>query len=190
MKVESKIIFHLAETKSNQQYTIEGQIEKAELADLLDTQTPLTDLSYEIKIFKTKDELFISGQVACLLEDLCYRCLKPTRSKITGVIEATYIYGNENDTILKEKELESLENVIYYVGSEIDLYDRVTEALIVAIPQRFLCSADCKGLCPFCGQDLNEEPNHVCESADEFENESVFSKLSVLKDSLNDNHQK
>jgi len=190
MKEESKIIFHLSDTKNNQQYTIEGQIDKAELDKLLDTQTPLTDLSYVINIFKTKDEVFVSGQVECLLEDLCYRCLKPTQKKIIGGIEATYIYGNENDTILKEKELESLENVIYYVGSEIDLYDRVTEALIVAIPQRFLCSEDCRGLCPFCGQDLNEEPNHECESAEEFDNESVFSKLSVLKDNLNDNHQK
>jgi len=121
---------------------------------------------------------------------LCYRCLKPTTETIKGIIEATYVYGHENDTMKKEKELESLENVIYYVGSEIDLFERVIEALITAIPQRFLCDENCKGLCPFCGEDLNENPNHTCEPAETFEEESVFSKLSVLKENLKDESDK
>jgi len=78
--------------------------------------------------------------------------------------------------------------VIYYVGSEIDLFDRVAEAFIIAIPQRFLCSENCQGLCPFCGEDLNENPDHQCEPAEDFEEESVFSKLTELKEHLND-HQ-
>ncbi len=188
MKEKPEIIFHLSDSQINQQYSIKGIVKQKELEGVLDTETPITDLTYSISIFKAKDEAFVSGQVECTLEDLCYRCLKPTTEKITGVIEATYIHSNENDTILKEKELESLENVIYYVGSEIDLYDRVIEALITAIPQRFLCSENCKGLCPFCGEDLNENPNHQCEPAEEFENKSAFSKLAELKKSLNNDY--
>jgi len=188
MKEVPEIKFHLSDAQTNQQYSIEGTIRQQDLEKLLDTQTALTDLSYLIQIFKAKDEIFVSGEVECLLEDLCYRCLKPTTQKINGVIEATYIYGNENDTMAKEKQLESLENVIYYVGSEIDLFDRVAEAFIIAIPQRFLCSENCKGLCPFCGEDLNENPDHQCEPVEDFEEESVFSKLTELKEHLND-HQ-
>jgi len=186
MKENPKIIFHLSDSETNQQYQMKGTIKKKDFEGFLETEQPLTDLSYTIMIFKAKDEVFVNGTVECRLEDLCYRCLKPTAQNIKGDIEAAYIYGNENDTILKEKELESLENVIYYVGSEIDLFDRVIEALITAIPQRFLCDENCKGLCPFCGEDLNENPNHTCEPAESFEGENVFSKLSALKDNLND----
>jgi len=189
MKENPKILFHLSDSQTNQQYQLEGTIKKKDFEDFLDTEQPLTDLFYVISVFKAKDEIFVSGTVECQIEDLCYRCLKSTNDSIKGTIEATYIYGNENDTINKENELESLENVIYYVGSEIDLFDRVIEALITAIPQRFLCNENCKGLCPFCGEDLNENPNHTCEPAEMFEEESAFSKLSSLKDSLN-NDQK
>ena len=188
MKENPKIIFHLSDSETNQQYQMKGTIKKKDFEGFLETEQPLTDLSYTIMIFKAKDEVFVNGTVECRLEDLCYRCLKPTAQNIKGDIEAAYIYGNENDTILKEKELESLENVIYYVGSEIDLFDRVAEAFIIAIPQRFLCSENCKGLCPFCGEDLNENPEHQCEPAEDLEEESVFSKLTELKEHLND-HQ-
>jgi uncharacterized protein len=189
MKENPKIIFHLSDSQNNQQYQLEGTIKKEVLVDFLDTEQPLTDLTYTISVFKAKDEVFVNGTVECQLEDLCYRCLKPTTEHIKGVIEATYVYGNENDTKDKEKELESLENVIYYVGSEIDLFDRVIEALIISIPQRFLCDENCKGLCPFCGEDLNENPSHTCELAEKFEEESVFSKLSALKDNLKDGQE-
>ncbi len=185
MKENPKILFHLSDSQTNQQYQLEGTIKKRDFEDFLDTEQPLTDLFYVISVFKAKDEIFVSGTVECQFEDICYRCLKPTTEKIKGAIEAIYIYGNENDTINKENELESLENVIYYVGSEIDLFDRVIEALITAMPQRFLCGENCKGLCPFCGEDLNKNPTHVCESAENFEQESAFSKLSALKESFN-----
>ncbi|MFP4461959.1 MAG: YceD family protein [Thermotogota bacterium] len=189
MKEKPEIIFHLSDSQTHQQHQIKGSLKKQDFEDFLDTQIPLSDLSYEINIFKAKDDLFVNGHVLCSLEDLCYRCLKPTAVEIKGIIEATYVYGNENDTINKEKELESLENVIYYVGSEIDLFDRVIEALITAIPQRFLCDENCKGLCPFCGEDLNENPDHTCEQADLFEEENVFSSLSALKDNLKDDQE-
>ena len=185
MKENPKIIFHLSDSQTNQQYQLEGTIQKESLVDFLDTQQPLSDLRYVCSIFKAKDEIFVNGTVECQVEDLCYRCLKPTTETIKGIIEATYVYGHENDTMKKEKELESLENVIYYVGSEIDLFERVIEALIIAIPPRFLCDEKCKGLCPFCGEDLNENPNHVCEPAEAFEEETFFSKLSALKNHLN-----
>ena len=34
--------------------------------------------------------------------------------------------------------------------------DLVTEDIWLSIPTRFVCKADCKGLCPQCGADLNE----------------------------------
>jgi uncharacterized protein len=38
----------------------------------------------------------------------------------------------------------------------VDLTEQVREDIILELPQRALCREDCRGLCPQCGQDLNE----------------------------------
>lgn len=37
-----------------------------------------------------------------------------------------------------------------------DLTAAIREDILLELPQRALCAAQCKGLCPECGQDLNE----------------------------------
>ncbi len=38
----------------------------------------------------------------------------------------------------------------------VDLTANIREDIILQLPQRALCSKDCKGWCPVCGKDLNE----------------------------------
>lgn len=44
----------------------------------------------------------------------------------------------------------------YFDGRTIDLDPIVREQVLLALPVSVLCRDDCKGLCPQCGQDLNE----------------------------------
>jgi len=39
----------------------------------------------------------------------------------------------------------------------VDLTENIREDIILELPQRALCRPDCRGLCPKCGQDLNEK---------------------------------
>ena len=43
----------------------------------------------------------------------------------------------------------------YYEESGLSLEDVVREQVLLSLPSRTLCNADCKGLCPRCGQNLN-----------------------------------
>ncbi len=43
----------------------------------------------------------------------------------------------------------------YYQGDVVVLDDLVRQEVILAVPFRPQCRADCRGLCPQCGQDLN-----------------------------------
>lgn len=43
----------------------------------------------------------------------------------------------------------------YYRGEELNLADWSVEHISLNLPQTFLCSPECKGLCPDCGADLN-----------------------------------
>ena len=47
--------------------------------------------------------------------------------------------------------------MIPFTGEELDLCEAVQEQVIMALPVRPLCREDCRGLCPVCGADLNEE---------------------------------
>jgi uncharacterized protein len=40
----------------------------------------------------------------------------------------------------------------------VDVSGLSREALVLAMPDRLLCSAECKGLCAQCGEDLNRGP--------------------------------
>jgi DUF177 domain-containing protein len=44
----------------------------------------------------------------------------------------------------------------YFDGRTIDLDPIVREQVLLALPVSVVCKDDCKGLCPRCGQDLNE----------------------------------
>lgn len=49
----------------------------------------------------------------------------------------------------------------YVDGGELDLRGWARDALALALPARILCAADCRGLCPVCGENLNEAgPEH------------------------------
>lgn len=56
------------------------------------------------------------------------------------------------------KSLSSEDNDDYIVvrGNELDLDEHIIFDLILHFPSKVLCKEDCKGLCQFCGADLNE----------------------------------
>ncbi|MGC8875091.1 MAG: YceD family protein [Chloroflexia bacterium] len=55
----------------------------------------------------------------------------------------------------------------------LDLTDAIREQIILNLPMRPLCHDDCLGLCPICGQNLNEGP---CPG----HGEEVDARLSIL----------
>ncbi len=58
-----------------------------------------------------------------------------------------------------------------------DLIEILQQQLYLSLPIKQLCSADCRGLCPSCGIDLNSE---TCTCASTTEN-SPFAALAALK---------
>ena len=40
---------------------------------------------------------------------------------------------------------------------ELDISTDVRDAVMISMPMRMLCDDDCKGLCPSCGVNLNNE---------------------------------
>ena len=66
----------------------------------------------------------------------------------------------------------------YVSDDELDVAAWTRDAVVLALPQQVLCRADCAGLCPVCGENLNDAgPDHAHERA----RDPRWDKLSELK---------
>ena len=103
-------------------------------------------------------EIRIRGMVKTRLEVSCDRCLAPVGLPVEQEFDLTY---RPVSTIAREEEIklpvDELE-VGFYSGEGIDLADVVAEQVILSLPMKVVCAADCRGLCPTCGSDRNREP--------------------------------
>ncbi len=146
------------------------KINETELWTDLDLEGETYPYSQPVKIdleieFSSK-RIYVSGEVKTQIIHPCDRCLEPVKVDINGKVEAVYV---ENAKVKEIEEVMDEVGVFYYNPTMefLDLTDRVVESILLEIPMKILCKADCKGLCPHCGINLNDHPDHVCEYGDE-----------------------
>jgi uncharacterized protein len=99
------------------------------------------------------------------LEGPCMRCLEPASPEFA--VDAYEVHqpgGGE--------ELTSP-----YMDGELDVAAWARDALALELPAQLTCRADCAGLCPECGANLNEDPGHAHET----QPDQRWAKLSQLK---------
>ena len=105
--------------------------------------------------YRFSDSVHFTISVSCHLKAACARCLKEFDYELSGTFRTVFkpeAFGDLDDEA--DEEFTSAR----IVGGEIDLEPLVLEFLRLEIPMRFLCSEDCKGLCPVCGEDRNLGP--------------------------------
>ena len=61
------------------------------------------------------------------------------------------------DDLEKEKYLEDEVQVLAPNTVHIDISDDIRQMILLSIPLKLLCNEDCKGLCPKCGKNRNNE---------------------------------
>ncbi|HZJ57021.1 MAG TPA: DUF177 domain-containing protein [Clostridia bacterium] len=69
-------------------------------------------------------------------------------------------------------------DIYVYVNDLIHLDDIIIREFILRLPTQRRCSEECRGLCPFCGVNLNREE---CHCTDE-DHQIIDSRLEKLKD--------
>lgn len=77
----------------------------------------------------------------------CDRCGLPTETEYEVTLEkslAPEIAGTDNDDIILVEDL------------KLDLDELVYTEVVISLPMKHLCQADCKGICPSCGKNLND----------------------------------
>ena len=101
----------------------------------------------------------------------CYRCLGDAVLEVP-ISAREYQATNPGDA----DELRTP----YLVDGNLDLGAWARDAVALALPDKILCRADCAGLCPVCGKNLNDEPH----THDEVRGDSRWSALEGLREKL------
>ncbi len=138
-------------------YKMEGEIHNV---PSLESGHIIEPIKYSGKIYKVdgNPELYIDIQYK--YEDSCSRCLKPTTQVLTTVLSGKLMTnkGKYND------EDES-EEIFFYEDDQLNLEEYIWSQIVSSLPMKTLCSNDCKGLCPVCGVDLNNQSCNCMENA-------------------------
>jgi uncharacterized protein len=98
----------------------------------------------------------------------CMRCLEP--AALDQEVDVREVSQPGSGEELQSPYVTEAEDVL-------DLAAWARDALALALPAQLTCRPDCAGLCPQCGANLNEDPDHRHESAPD----QRWSKLSELK---------
>lgn len=87
----------------------------------------------------------------------CARCLEPFRSDVAVDFEEEYEPSIDIETGLPAAEAHT-ENAFFITSNhQIDLTEALRQHFLLAVEIVPVCRADCQGLCPTCGVNLNVE---------------------------------
>lgn len=108
--------------------------------------------SLEVDAVLTGDRgVHVIGVLRATVVQACRRCLKNVETPVEVELDLLFDPG-----VQKEEE----QGQVYALEAEaatLDLQPALREQLLLEVPPYPLCREDCKGLCPRCGADLNEE---------------------------------
>jgi len=106
---------------------------------------------------KIIQDIRIRGGLATALELSCARCLEPILQDVTREFDLLYrpqgADAGRDEMSVTDAEAE----ISYYEGEGVLLDDVVREQVLLAVPLKVTCREDCRGLCPHCGKNLNQE---------------------------------
>jgi uncharacterized protein len=103
------------------------------------------------------EDIRLVGSMSTQVEVRCARCLDPVVRDVAEPFDLLYrpqgVDAAGDEVAISEAETE----ISYYRGEGILLEDVLKEQILLALPVKLVCAADCKGFCPHCGRNLNVE---------------------------------
>lgn len=124
---------------------------------------------------KVIKDIRLRGRLSAGLELQCARCLEPVPQEVKREFELLYrplgADAGKDELSVTDAEAE----IGYYQGDGLALEDVLREQILLALPLKVTCRVDCKGLCPQCGRNLNQEQ---CSCSTELEDP----RWAALKD--------
>ncbi len=125
-----------------------------------------------MKLYRLGENIDIKGSYSGNLEFDCDRCCERTVVKFEKSFHYILQPKKTEDDAIEEGDEEL--DFGFYEGEEIDLSELAVEHLMLSIPIKMLCKEECKGVCPYCGQNRNE---FECDCEKKAMSSNPFKKL-------------
>jgi len=123
---------------------------------------PGATIVLDVRLESVTEGVYVSGTASAPLAGECARCLDDLTDHVTVEIGELFAYPDSvTDETTDEDELPRV------ADDHVDLEQTVRDAVVLTLPLAPLCSDDCPGLCPECGErraDLG--PDHGHETLD------------------------
>lgn len=127
----------------------------------IDGEVYLADTDFLGELYHFDEPLKIKGHISntgqCLIlratctgnmNTQCARCMKNIKVPVEFEIDESLAQNNADESYD--------EDIIVFDDVNIDIDDIAADNFLMNVEGKYLCSEDCKGLCPHCGADLNK----------------------------------
>ncbi len=144
MQIQLEQIFNIEGSKKEFDHSFEPEYA---LADDISLDTPGVAVSGKIE--NNTGIVSLSATVSFSATVTCSRCAEEFKKDFKLEIEhllANNLVNDDND------------DYIVVEDSVLDLDALICEDIVLSLPNKFLCSEECKGLCSKCGKNLNDGP--------------------------------
>jgi uncharacterized protein len=110
-------------------------------------------LELDVRLESVTEGVLVSGTVTAPIAGECGRCLDPfTDEAVVDIVELFAYPNSVTDETTEQDEVHRVE------GDYLDVEPVVRDSVVLALPWTPLCRDDCRGLCPDCGQRLDDLP--------------------------------
>lgn len=147
-------------------------------------ESSLRAVKWNFFIMPSPPDFFISIKGDAKLVSNCSRCLEPISLAIA--VDSQFMGSRDADLkiggnyILKKQDLD----VVFFPGEALDEEAIIFEQFQLQVPSHIICSDACKGLCPNCGNNLNQSCC-ACSSEAPEKSSTLAKALKGLKLNLN-----
>jgi len=159
-----------------QPMALQGSLDLTELFRDHSDYRLLAPLEYELAANAADDRIHVTGRLKSVVGMVCSRCLDEIVETVEVPFEEQFRVAGDEDEDGETNEDE--DDAVPVTDERIDLAPYVAEEFIVQLPYAPLCKDACKGLCPECGSNLNEQ-SCGCRT------EKIDPRMAALQDWFN-----
>ncbi|MGC7870443.1 YceD family protein [Desulfosporosinus sp. SYSU MS00001] len=103
----------------------------------------------QLQVVNTNKAVLVKGTIESELKVICGRCLEPFNYHLNLPYQDEWVFPSQATEDL-------LESALLLEKDDVDITQRIFEQIVLALPMKFICSEDCRGLCLTCGANLNQ----------------------------------
>ena len=134
-------------------------------------------IEVDMRLESVTEGILLSADIYAVAKGECIRCLDPVEIIVERKIQELYRYEpaadkggkrkrNSRDQEIEDIDLEEVDE-LWLDGNEMNLETPIRDAIVLNLPVNPLCTQDCLGLCPDCGEKWEKLPeDHAHEAID------------------------